>query len=120
MHGAGGGEARDYLREEERDGLERHADAEFEREEGVCARVREDAQGRAQVEGLVDDGGGVLLDAQVREVLFCGREEARAACCAREVEEGDDGEEERGRAFDDEEVAPPLQARVDFCSRAAC
>jgi hypothetical protein len=62
--------------------------------------LAEDLQGGAQVEGLVDGGGGVDLDAVVGEGFFGGGKEGGFGGGAREVEEGEDGEEEGGGAFD--------------------
>lgn len=65
-----------------------------------------DNQGVAEVELVVDDGAGVDLDAVEGEGFLVFGEEFRLGDAAREVPEGEDGEEHGGAAFDDKEIAP--------------
>ena len=66
----------------------------------------EDGEGIPQVKFLIDDGGGVGLDAVVCEVFFGLGEEAGGGGGLGQVPEGEEGEGDGAAAFDDEEVAP--------------
>lgn len=103
------------LRQEERDGLQRDAEADLDGEKGVGRRVAEDLDGLAQLELLGHDRGRVDLHAVQGEVLLLRAEELGLGGRLGQVQVGEDAEEHAGAALDDEQVAPALEAvRLDL------
>lgn len=95
--------------QEERDRLQRHAQAHLDGQDDPAGRVLEDAQRRPDVEFLADDRRRVDLDAVEGEFFLLLGQEPRRLCVVRQEPKGEDGEEHRARALDDEQVAPILQ-----------
>lgn len=99
-------QTRDDLGQEERDGLDGHAEADFDEQEAVGPGVGEDLEGLAEVELFGDVGRGVDLNTvESQGALILGQEFGLGGGTG-EVEPGEDGEEESHAALDDEEVAP--------------
>ena len=103
----------DDLRHEQRHGLDGHAEADLDEQEAVRRRMAEDAERVAQVELLGDDGRRVDLHAVEGEGLLVLGQEAGLGRAEREVPVGEDGEEDREGALDDEEVTPLVEAGLD-------
>jgi len=70
------------------------------------------------VEGFVNSGGGVGLDAVVCEGFFAGSEEAAGWGTGRKVVEREEGEEEGESSFEEEEVAPAGYRGVFYLENA--
>lgn len=102
----------DDLGHEEGDGLDGDTEADFNEEEAVRSGLFEDAEGFAEVELLVDDGGRVHLDSEEGEFLLLLVEEIGFCCGAREVPEGEYREEHGTGSLDQEEVSPAFELGV--------
>ena len=107
-------ETLDDLRHEQRHRLNRHTETDFNEQEAVRRRVLEDTQGVSEVELLGHDGGRVDEHSVVGEALLLLVEELGLGGAARQVPEGEDGEEDGSGALDDEEVSPDPHVGFDM------
>lgn len=107
-------EAGDNLRQEEGHALQRHAEADFDAQPGVGGGHLEDLEGFLEVEFLVDDGGGIHLHALEGDALFFFGQEPGIRPGSREVEEGEDGEDDSHGSLDEEQNPPARQVGVDL------
>lgn len=108
-------EGADDLRQEERDGLQRYTEADLDGEEGVGGRIFEDLHRLSELELLGHDRRRVDLHTVQGEVLLLSVEELGLGGRLGQVQVGEDAEQYAGTAFDDEKVAPALEAvRLDL------
>lgn len=112
---AGVAEPAHDLGEEERDGLQRHAETHLDREKDVGRGLVEDLERVSQGELFVDGRGRVDLDAVVGEFLLLGVEELGTGRVTGEIAVGEEGKEQSTGALDQEEVAPAFEGgRLDL------
>lgn len=78
----------------------------------------EDGEGVPEIEFFVYDGGGIDLDAMICKVALGLGEKFGGGSGAGEVEESEDGEEEGGASFDQEEVPPGVEGGVGYFKTA--
>lgn len=108
-------EGADDLRQEERDGLQWYTEADLDGEEGVGGRIFEDLDRLSELELLGHDRRRVDLHTVQGEVLLLSVEELSFGSRLGQVQEGEHAEQHTGAAFDDEQVAPALEAvRLDL------
>lgn len=105
-------EALDDNGQEQRDGLQRHAQADLDGQDEPRRGVAQHLEGLAQVEGLVDDRRRVDLHASEGRPFLRGVEKATLGRRVREVPEGEERKGRRAAAFDQEEVFPVGQGLV--------
>ncbi|PNY25610.1 hypothetical protein TCAP_04454, partial [Tolypocladium capitatum] len=103
----------DDLRQKQRDGLQGHAEADLNGQEGKRGGVLEDLERVLEVERLGDDRRRVNLDAVEGERFLVLAEEAGLGRARRQVPVRKDGERDGQGALDEEEVPPGIHVRLD-------
>jgi hypothetical protein len=106
-------QASDDLRKEESNGLKGDAEADLNRKEAVCRRIREDFQAVSQVELFGDNRTGINLDPVESKRLLFLVQELGLGCAPGKIPQSKEGEREGAGSFDDEQIAPVIDRGVD-------
>ena len=86
--------------------LQRHTQTNLNNQERPCGRVLEDRQSSTQLELLVDHRRTVCLHSVHSNLSLLGSQEVCCGGVERQVPECETGNNDSGRAFEDEQVAP--------------
>jgi hypothetical protein len=101
------------LREEKRNTLQRHTEADLNDEPAIGARELKDLERLLEVEFLIDGGRRIDLDPVERQSLLLFVQELGLRGTQGEVPVGEHGKQHGQGAFDDEEVTPGGHVALD-------